>query len=111
MATVKSLVLGLATIGMVAGPASATTSLAKTRSVSYADLDLSRVSGVQAFKRRIDRAIIAVCGSKLAGDAIRTKAVSTCRAETRAAMAPRVARAIDARAPRRAALEIIVAGR
>lgn len=109
MATLKSCALVLVAIGTLASPALASTSEARTRNVTYADLDLSRDGGKETFRRRIDQAIIAVCGQKLAGDAVRNRAVSQCRAETRAALAPRVARAIDARAPRFTAIEVTAA--
>lgn len=111
MKTAASIILAFVTAGLFATPGSASSSEAKTHSVSYADLDLSQGKGVRTLKKRVDNAIIAVCGAKLAGDAVRAKVVSVCRKETRATMAPRIAQAIAARAPRQAALQLEVAKR
>lgn len=82
-----------------------------TKRVAYDDLDLSREADARTFRRRIDNAIVAVCGPRLTGDSVRNQAVVACRAETRAAIEPRIVRVMAARATRQAALLIKAAKR
>lgn len=77
-----------------------------TKRVAYDDLDLSRQADARTFRQRIDKAIIAVCGPRLTGDSVRNQAVIACRAQTRAAIEPRIARIMAKGSPRQTALSI-----
>lgn len=80
---------------------------AASRTVAYADLDLSTTAGAAILDRRIEDAVRRVCGSADLRELARHAAVAGCRREARARIEPARAAAV-ARA--RSALRLASAG-
>ena len=71
-------------IVLVASLAAANPAQAETRTVRYADLDLTSPAGQAALDRRLENAVRQVCGDPYPIDLQTVNEVSRCRRETRA---------------------------
>jgi UrcA family protein len=71
----------------------------RSQAVLVDDLDLATPVGRAQLDQRIVRAASAVCGAKLAGNAIRNAAIDECRTATLARSREQAAAVIAARAP------------
>ena len=69
-------------IVLIASAAAANPAQAETRTVSYADLDLSSPEGQAVFDSRIASAIRQVCGRAFPTDLQSRREVDRCRSET-----------------------------
>lgn len=82
-----------------------------SRTVSHADLDLSKKSDVVRLKIRVRDAVDAVCGYRWQDSNSMSPDVMRCRRETRALTAPRLAAALQVGSTRWASREITIAKR
>jgi UrcA family protein len=71
-------------IVLIASLAAANPAQAESRTVSFADLDLTSPNGQAALDRRLENAVRQVCGSPYPIDLQSVNEVTRCRRETRA---------------------------
>lgn len=87
--------IGVATVLAMAASASAGPTWSSGRvAVSAAGINLATISGRQAFDRRVDAAISAMCGAPALGTRDEADALRACREEARTAAAPGVERLV-----------------
>jgi UrcA family protein len=84
---------------LFAGSIAATPAIASgppaSRTVAYADLDLSRPRDVSRLRRRIASALETVCGSYATSESWAEREISRCRADAQARAAGELARLVN----------------
>ena len=89
---IASILSAASMLGGAASPALAAPPEARTRIVSYADLNLASAAGRARLESRIERAVRAVCGSPIVWELRSFDRVQECRAEARADAAAQLRR-------------------
>ena len=98
----------LAAASIALAPASAVAEPSgPSRSISYADLDLSRASDVTKLRRRIALAMESVCGSYATVEPYRADEITRCRAQAKAGVDQQLAQIAERQAVRLAGVNMV----